>query len=164
LAEITDVAIIGAGPAGLAVGACLRKAGLNFIILEKSDRVASSWRRHYVRLHLHTVKRLSALPFLPYPATYPRYVPRHRAIAYLENYAAKFELRPRFGEEVRCARRNGDGWSVESAASSISARFVAIASGYNAVVPALPGMEKFEGKVIRNSQAPCPSLVADFSA
>jgi cation diffusion facilitator CzcD-associated flavoprotein CzcO len=39
--ESADVAIIGAGPAGLAVAACLRKAGLSFVILEKNQQVAS---------------------------------------------------------------------------------------------------------------------------
>lgn len=34
MAESTDVVVVGAGPGGLAVGACLKKAGLNFIILE----------------------------------------------------------------------------------------------------------------------------------
>ncbi len=67
MAEHTDVAVIGAGPAGLAVGACLRKAGLNFIILERNQKVASSWHRHYERLHLHTVKQLSSLPYFPFP-------------------------------------------------------------------------------------------------
>jgi choline dehydrogenase-like flavoprotein len=70
--EHTDV---GAGPAGLAVGACLRKAGVNFTILERGDKVASSWHRHYERLHLHRVKQLSSLPYLPFPTDYPRYVP-----------------------------------------------------------------------------------------
>ena len=58
--EATDVAVIGAGPAGLAVGACLRKAGLNFIIVEKNQQVGSSWRQRYERLHLHTIKQLSS--------------------------------------------------------------------------------------------------------
>lgn len=64
--EATTVAIIGAGPAGLAVGACLSKAGLDFVILEKEHQVGSSWRRHYARLHPHTVKQYSASPFLPF--------------------------------------------------------------------------------------------------
>jgi cation diffusion facilitator CzcD-associated flavoprotein CzcO len=61
--QATSVAVVGAGPAGLAAGACLRKAGLDFIILEKEDQVGASWRRHYARLHLHTVKQYSSLPF-----------------------------------------------------------------------------------------------------
>src|SRR5215467_13376580 len=103
--EHTSVAIVGAGPAGLAVGACLRRAGVDFVILEKTPQVASSWRRHYERLHLHTIKQLSALPYRPFPARYPRYVPRHLVIEYLENYTETFELKPRFGEAVRAIGR-----------------------------------------------------------
>jgi heterodisulfide reductase subunit A-like polyferredoxin len=65
--QATSVAVVGAGPAGLAARACLRKAGLDFIILEKEDQVGASWRRHYARLHLHTVKQYSSLPFYPFP-------------------------------------------------------------------------------------------------
>ena len=92
MAGSTEVVVIGAGPAGLAVGACLRKRGLDFIILEKNHRVGSSWRRHYERLHLHTVKQFSALPYVPFPAGYPRYVPRNLMVDYLENYAGDVRL------------------------------------------------------------------------
>jgi cation diffusion facilitator CzcD-associated flavoprotein CzcO len=153
MAEHTDVAVIGAGPAGLAVGACLRRAGLDFIILERNRQVASSWRRHYQRLHLHTIKQLSALPYLPFPASYPRYVPRHLMIEYLDSYAARFDLKPRFGEAAGSVRRHGNEWHVESTSSSISAPHVVIASGFNAepVTPSVPGMETFKGKVMHSA-------------
>ncbi len=153
MTENTDVAVIGAGPAGLAVGACLRRAGLNFIILEKHHQVASSWRRHYERLHLHTVKQLSCLPYFPFPAAYPRYVPRQLMIEYLESYAASFDLKPRFGDAARAVRRHGNDWLVQGTSSSISARHVVVASGFNAepVTPSVPGMEKFRGKVIHSA-------------
>jgi cation diffusion facilitator CzcD-associated flavoprotein CzcO len=44
------VIVVGAGPAGLAVGACLRRAGIEPVLLERERTVASSWRRHYDRL------------------------------------------------------------------------------------------------------------------
>jgi cation diffusion facilitator CzcD-associated flavoprotein CzcO len=156
--EATTVAVIGAGPAGLAVGACLAKAGLDFVILEKANEVGSSWRRHYARLHLHTVKQYSALPFLPFPESYPRYVPRDLMIRYLENYAAHFDLRPRFAETVHAVRRDGNSrdantWIIESTSGAIRAPFVVIASGYNAerVSPSFAGMETFKGKVLHSA-------------
>jgi hypothetical protein len=154
LTETTTVAVIGAGPAGLAVGACLRKAGLDFIILEKQRQVGSSWRRHYARLHLHTVKRFSSLPFVPFPTDYPRYVPRDLMIRYLDDYAARFDLRPRFGETVRAVHRDGAAWIVTTASAPISAAFVVIATGYNAepVSPSVAGMDTFKGKVIHSAE------------
>lgn len=153
MAEHMDVAIVGAGPAGLAVGACLRRAGIDFVMLEKRHEVASSWRRHYERLHLHTVKSRSSLPYLPFPAAYPRYVPRHLVVEYLDNYAAAFELRPRFGEAVRSIRRVGGSWAIEGTSSSISASHVVIASGFNAepVMPVVPGMETFKGRLLHSA-------------
>jgi cation diffusion facilitator CzcD-associated flavoprotein CzcO len=148
--EATDVVIVGAGPAGLAAGACLAKAGLKFIILEKEQQVAASWRRHYERLHLHTVKQFSSLPFLPFPKDYPRYVSRNLLIEYLDSYAAHFGLKPRFGEKVRAVRRDANAWVVESTWGRIRAPFLIIASGFNAerAMPPVPGVERFKGRVL----------------
>src|ERR1044072_6761989 len=88
----TNTIIIGAGPAGLAVGACLKQGNIPSIILEKSDKVAPAWHRHYDRLHLHTDKKNSELPFLSYPRDCPRYPSRSQVVDYLETYAQKFQL------------------------------------------------------------------------
>ncbi len=153
MAEVTEVAIIGAGPAGLAVAACLRRADVDFIILEKGSKLASSWRKHYDRLHLHTIKAYSSLPYLAFPKNYPRYVPRDLVIEYLETYAESFGLRPRLGDAVHSARHEGSHWHVESTASSIRAPFLVIASGYNAEpsIPSFPGMETFKGRLIHSA-------------
>ena len=71
-----DFLVIGAGPAGLAVSACLRREGLAHVVLEREATVASSWQRHYDRLHLHTTKTYSALPMTPWPKAAPRATPR----------------------------------------------------------------------------------------
>jgi hypothetical protein len=151
--EQTTVAIIGAGPAGLAAGACLRAAGVDFVMLEKEQAVGASWRRHYARLHLHTVKKYSSLPLRSFPKNYPRYVPRELMVRYLDDYAAHFDLRPRFGAVVRAVRRDGDAWVVESATGSLRAAFVVIATGYNGEpsVPVIPGIETFGGKVLHSA-------------
>jgi indole-3-pyruvate monooxygenase len=82
--------IIGAGPAGLAVAACLKKRGASFVIVDRASEVGSSWHNHYDRLDLHTVKYHSALPYLDFPAETPRYPSRDQMIAYLERYASRF--------------------------------------------------------------------------
>src|SRR5690349_1801995 len=82
--EDVGTVIVGAGPAGLAVGACLRRARLPFVILDHADALGASWRGRYRRLHLHTAKQYSALPYLPFPRQHPRYPSREQVIEYLE--------------------------------------------------------------------------------
>jgi indole-3-pyruvate monooxygenase len=112
--EATEVVVIGAGPSGLAVGACLKQRRVDFIIVEKEHQVGSSWRRHYERLHLHTIRAGLHCPFEA--STAPRYVPRALVVRYLEEYAASFDLKPHFGENVHAMRKQGNEWLIESAA------------------------------------------------
>src|SRR5258707_818651 len=80
--------------------ACLSRERVPFVILEQSHQIGSAWRNHYQRLHLHTSKGLSGLPYFPFAPDVPRYPSREQVIAYLEAYAAHFALTPRFGERV----------------------------------------------------------------
>jgi len=92
--------VVGAGPAGLAVGQALRERGLRCLILERGHTVAPAWHRHYERLHLHTSKRFSSLPGMPFPDHVPTYPSRRQVIEYLQAYAERFDLSPRFGVTV----------------------------------------------------------------
>ena len=64
--QAEDILVIGAGPAGLAVSACLRREGLLHVVLEREGVIAAAWQRHYDRLHLHTIKSYSSLPMTPF--------------------------------------------------------------------------------------------------
>lgn len=153
MAEQTTVIILGAGPSGLAAAACLREKGVPFVILERSGAVGSTWRNHYERLHLHTVKQFSALPGLPWPSTVPMYPSRAEVVAYLEGYAAKFQIAPRFGCDVSSARHDGSQWVVRAGDDEIHARALVVATGYNRVPkqPTWPGQALFRGEVIHSS-------------
>ncbi|MBN9222497.1 MAG: NAD(P)/FAD-dependent oxidoreductase [Mesorhizobium sp.] len=163
--DSTPVAIIGAGPAGLAVAACLRQAGLDFVMLEKEQQAAPAWRRHYERVHLHTTKRYSSLPFVPFPRDYPRYVPRDLFVEYLDSYARRFDIEPRFGETVRSIVRDGRGWRVEATSGSLRAWHVVIASGYNAepLKPGFAGIETFKGYMLHSADYRNPAPFAGQS-
>lgn len=148
------VVVIGAGPAGLAASAALRREGVAHVVLEREASVASAWRRHYARLHLHTVKRHSALPYTPWDAAVPKYPSRAQVVEYFEHYARTHEVRPRFGVDVqRVARVPGGGLVVQSDQGEWKARAVVVATGYNRVpfVPALPGADAFAGTAIHSS-------------
>jgi cation diffusion facilitator CzcD-associated flavoprotein CzcO len=149
----TDTIIVGAGPAGLAVAAALRRAGARFVILERGERVGESWRSHYERLHLHTPKRHSALPYRPFPAEYPTYPSRAQMVEYLEDYARAFDLHPEFGREARSCTRNGDGrWVVSTDAGEYQARNVVMASGLCQIPnrPHWPGEDDFPGTILHS--------------
>lgn len=154
--------VVGGGPAGLAVAACLQRAGLRPCILEKGPAVGTSWRGHYRRLHLHTVKELSALPGLAFPAEAPRYVPRAQVVDYLEAYARHFALPVQTGCEVVSVARAGngaEGWEVCARVANggpelrrWQVKRVVLASGANAQPrrPALSGEEAFGGQVLHS--------------
>jgi len=150
----TETLIVGAGPAGLATGACLRRAGRDFAIVDGANAVGSSWRRHYERLHLHTARSHSGLPHHPMPRDWPTYVPRERFVTYLEDYARTFEIAPRFGEKVtRAEPLDGKGWRVTTSSGEHQVRHLVVASGYNAVPhrPELPGQARFGGQIAHSS-------------
>jgi indole-3-pyruvate monooxygenase len=151
---LPETLIIGAGPAGLAVAACLKKRGASFVILERATKVGSSWRHHYDRLHLHTVKNHSALPYLDFPAATPRYPSRDQMIAYLEQYADHFGLTPRFGEEVDAVTACDQGWITTTKHGVYRSNQVIVATGYNAIphVPTWPGQERFRGRILHSSE------------
>jgi indole-3-pyruvate monooxygenase len=150
----TETLVIGAGPAGLAVGACLTKLGAPFVIVEQSMAVGSSWRGHYERLHLHTDRVNSALPFLRFPRGTARYPSREQVITYLEQYARHFRLVPRLGERVETVRSNGEGWITTTTAGIYRSRNVIVASGRNSVpyMPRWAGQERFCGRILHSSE------------
>jgi len=145
-----DILVIGAGPAGLATSACLRHAGLLHVVLEREAQIASAWHRHYDRLHLHTTKTHSALPYVPWPQAAPRYPSREQVLQYLQEYAARHQVAPRLGVTVRALRRRAERFEVDTSAGVMTPRMVVMATGANSVpnLPSIRGLDCFGGSVV----------------
>lgn len=161
LPQNADAVVIGAGPAGLAAAAELKRTGLTVIVLDKADRVGSSWSRHYDRLHLHTVRQLSSLPGIPIPRRYGPWVARDDLLDYLADYAERHDLDVRLGVTATAVERVDDAWRVTTDAGSVTAPVLVVATGYNhtARIPDLDGLKAYRGKVIHSSEYRSPKAL-----
>ena len=145
------VYVIGGGPGGLAAAAALREHGIRAVVLEKSDSVGASWRRHYDRLHLHTTRKLSGLPGLAMPRSFGRWVSRDDVIRYLEKYAEFHELEIVTGVEVSRIEQSGSGWLLHATGGrQLTGRAVVVATGYNHTprLPDWPGQGTYTGRLL----------------
>ncbi|MGX1775842.1 flavin-containing monooxygenase [Nocardia brasiliensis] len=160
-APLYEVAVIGAGPGGIAAGVKLRRAGIeDFVVLERSDEVGGSWHEnHYPGLGVD-------IPALAYQYSFARKADWSRIFphgAEVEQYhidvARRFGVRDRvrFGAEVEREEwdEHAGYWRLFLAdGSTVSARFVISAVGAF-VRPktemGIAGVQAFKGKILRPS-------------
>lgn len=149
----TPALIVGASISGLACAACCQRAGIGFTIIEKEAQIAMPWRRHYERLHLHTSRRVSGLPFQPFDSNIPRYPSRQQVINYLENYRRAFDIRPVFNTSAISIVRDGSDWITETNTGIYRSKFLIMATGAFGQPRAisLPGLDTFRGRSLHSA-------------
>lgn len=148
--------IVGAGPSGIAVAACLSEQGVPSVILERSNCIASLWQnRTYDRLKLHLPKHFCELPLMSFPNGFPKYPSKYQFISYMESYAAHFNVKPRFNQTVQSAvyESGSEFWVVRTQDFEYVSPWLVVATGENAepVFPKLPGLDLFRGPVAHTS-------------
>jgi putative flavoprotein involved in K+ transport len=145
------ITVIGAGPAGLASAAMLKRAGERVIVLDRRE-VGEVWATRYDRLHLHTVRWLSGLPGYPMPRELGKWPARDGVAEYLRQYAAHHELEVRTSTDVERVDRANNGWVVSTTRGDpLEADRVVIATGQSNVpfLPTWPG--GFAGDLIHSA-------------
>lgn len=152
-----NVAIVGAGPAGLAAARALKAQGLPFVLFERHGDVGGLWDPQnagtpiYDSAHFISSKTMSGFAGFPMPDAYPDYPSARQILAYIRAFADREGLRPsiRFHAPVEPAERLGDGWRLHIAGGE-KAEFTHLvaAPGTNWAPnrPDLPGV--FAGEVI----------------
>lgn len=159
-----EAIVAGAGPAGLATAALLRKRGFEVLVLERADAVGARWRARYEPLRLNTARLFSTLPGYRIPRSYGRYPHREDFVAYLERYADHHRLPVRFGTALERVDRGEDQqWRLETSAGPLLARYAVVATGYDAVpnLPDLPGRNEYTGELIHAADFRSPGPYRD---
>ena len=148
----TNTLIIGASISGLASAACLQKRNIDYIIIEKQSQAATPWRNHYDRLHLHTSKRLSNLPYKKLGRAIPRYPARQQVVDYLDEYQQAFNINPVFNTEAVSVKKEGDYWITATNNGLFKSTHLVMATGlYGKPRPILfTGMDTFPGRIIHS--------------
>ena len=142
--------IVGAGSAGLATAALLKKAGVDPLVLEAGPEPGAAWRERYDRLRLHTPRLLSGLPGKRIPRRYGRWVRRDDLIDYFAEYVDAHGIDVRTGVRVN---RVDPGWTLDTTVGPMQAETVIVATGYNGApfIPDWPGLDGFTGELIHSS-------------
>lgn len=151
-----EIAVVGAGASGLSAAACLVRRGRRPVILHRDERVGATWRGRYDRLHLHTTRRFSGLPYHRLPRSYGRFVSKDDYARYLEEYAGRLALDVRGGLDVSAISPAGNGnvgWALETSGGRWTCDAVIVATGRHCrkVLPNLPGTESFGGPILHSA-------------
>jgi cation diffusion facilitator CzcD-associated flavoprotein CzcO len=147
------VIVIGAGPAGLASAAALRRKGISSLVLERSDGVASSWRGRYDRLKLNSSRPFSKLPGARFPQGTGMFPSRDEMVSYFAAYAQHNRVDVRHGAEAERIDRDGSEFVVRTADGEERAAHVIVATGYSHTpyIPDWPGRESFGGRLLHSA-------------
>ncbi|HKX28452.1 MAG TPA: NAD(P)-binding domain-containing protein [Blastocatellia bacterium] len=159
------LAIIGAGPVGLALAKALQNLDVPYEQLEADDDVGGNWYHGvYETAHIISSKKTTEFSDFPMPADYPDFPSRHQMYEYLRAYADHFNLRPRiqFKTKVIMARPLRDErWELELATGEKRIyKGLLICNGHHWArrFPNYPG--RFAGEFIHSKDYKRPEQVA----
>ncbi len=127
----TDVVVIGAGQAGLAMSRCLSETGTDHVVLERG-RIAERWRsERWDSLRLLTPNWQTRLPGYAYHGTDPYgFMSRDDVVSFLSEYAAVSKAPVREETRVMSVQQATDGLRVVATSGVWRARAIVVATGY----------------------------------
>ncbi|MER5320770.1 FAD-dependent oxidoreductase [Streptosporangium roseum] len=153
MAEI-DVVVIGAGQAGLSSAYFLSRAGVDFVVLDRSPRPGGAWQFRWPSLTLGAAHRVHDLPGLPMGAADTTRPSSEVVSEYFAAYERAFGLPVRRPVAVRAVREGvGGRLLVETSAGDWSPRALINATGTwdRPFWPRYPGQETFLGRQLHTA-------------
>ena len=149
------VLVVGGGQNGLAVAACLGQLGIDTLVVDKYPRIGDNWRVRYHSLALHNQIHVNHLPYMPFPPTWPKYIPKDMLGNWLEMYAEAMQLNCWSATEFVSGDydQTTGRWTAilrmaDGTQRTMHPRHVILSNGTNGIahVPDLPGLTDFAGE------------------
>jgi putative flavoprotein involved in K+ transport len=148
------VIVVGGGQAGLSIAARLKQLDIDTLIVDRHERVGDNWRNRYHSLTLHNEMHVNHLPYLPFPPTFPTYIPKDKLANWFEFYVDALELNFWTGTALAGATYDATRrrWNVrlrhtDGTQRVMHPRHLIFATGVSSipVTPDLPGLDDFAG-------------------
>jgi cation diffusion facilitator CzcD-associated flavoprotein CzcO len=157
-----DVAVIGAGQAGLSSAYFLRRAGLDFVVLDADAAPGGAWQHRWPTLRMATVHGIFDLPGMRFDPPDPASPAAVAVPAYFTAYERTFDLPVRRPVRVTSVHRADDGFVLRSDAGEWTARAVVNATGTwrTPFWPYYPGQETFRGRQLHTADYRGPAEFA----
>jgi putative flavoprotein involved in K+ transport len=153
------VIVVGGGQAGVSIAARLHQLGIDTLIIDRHERIGDNWRKRYHSLTLHNEVYVNHLPFLPFPPTFPVYIPKDKLANWFEHYVEALELNFWTGTELSGGSYDAtkQRWSLRLKRSDGSERVMhprhlIFATGVSSIpfTPDLPGLSEFKGSIVHS--------------
>ena len=153
------VLVVGGGQAGLAVAARLGQLEIETLVIDKHDRIGDNWRKRYHSLALHNQIHVNHLPYLPFPPTWPKYIPKDMLANWFELYAEVMQVDFWTGTELINADYNSSSehWVAMVRQNNNSERIlkpkhIIFANGVSGIPyrPKLDGLCEFRGEILHS--------------
>jgi len=158
--EQTEVLVVGAGQAGIAMSEHLRAAGVPHLVLER-DRIAERWRsERWDSLVANGPAWHDRFPGREFPIDPDAFATREQVVDYFVKYADDIDAPIRTGVEVRTVRKihGSKHFHVETSAGPLEARYIVAATGafqqpvIPSLVPETAGITQIHSSSYRNPQ------------
>ncbi|MCC6531286.1 MAG: NAD(P)/FAD-dependent oxidoreductase [Burkholderiales bacterium] len=155
------VLIVGGGQAGLSLAATLGRLDVDTLVVDRLPRVGDCWRTRYHSLALHNSTELNHLPYMPFPPSWPTYLPKDMLADWFETYAWAMEINFWTGTELVHARHDAAAgkWhalvrKTDGTERTLHPTHLVFANGLvgSARRPDLPGLRDFEGAVVHTAE------------
>ncbi|UQN07332.1 NAD(P)/FAD-dependent oxidoreductase [Deinococcus sp. QL22] len=156
----TDIAILGAGFAGLGMAIRLKQSGVeDFVVFERAHEVGGTWRDNtYPGCACDIKSDLYSFSFAPNPDWTHKYARQAEILAYLKATTDRFGVRShiRFGHEMQRAEWDAGAalWCIQTSEGAYTARV--LISGHGPLIqlkwPDIPGLEGFGGQKFHSAR------------